>query len=163
MLDRHRKILRAILFISIIPSMYFGIKAMLLDLYNPGSLEARDLNGLVNTTFWITVVIALPLVYEKIKKGMVWINKFESLNTGEQSKMIWQVTKPIVVQILIVVALAVVAAIVLTSYFDISPDVIQNYKDYYSKDSFNYYNLNNITINQTEYPNTPIEYINTGE
>ncbi len=136
---------------------------MLLDLYNPGSLEARQLNGLVNTTFWITIVIALPLAYEKIKKGMVWINNFESLNAGEQSKVIWSVTKPIIIQILIVVALAVVAAIFLTSYFHISPDVIQNYKEYYSKDSFNYYNFNNISINQTEYPNTSIEYITSGE
>lgn len=140
--------------------MYFGIKAMLLDLYNPGSPEARELNGLVNTTFWITIVIALPLAYEKIKNAMVWINKFESLNSGEQSKVIWHVTKPILIQILIVVALAVVAAIIITHYFNISPEVIQNYKDYYSKDSFNYYNVNNISINQTVYPNTPIEISN---
>lgn len=163
MIDRHRKILKAILILSILPSFYFGIKAMFIDLYNPGSLEARELSDMVNNIFWVTIVVAIPLVYEKMKKATAWIDGFNSKSNTEQRKILMDISKPILIQMCIVVVLAIVSAILIVQFFHIPPEVMQNYTDYYSGHSFNYIDFNNISMNQSELPNTPIEYMKSGE
>ncbi len=136
--------------------MYLGLKAMFIDLYNPGSLEARELNNMVNRFFWVSMIFAVPLLYEKVKRFNKWYDSFITLPTYSQQKTIFNLLKPVLVQIIVVLILAVVVAIIISMYFNIPPEVIQNYQDYYYKDSFNYYNLNNISnesvdISMTDY------------
>jgi hypothetical protein len=145
--DSNRKILKAILVISILPSMYFGLQAMFIDLYNPGSAEARELAGRVDSLFWITFIVALPLLYEKIRFADKWFDSFNAMSFSDKMKVVIPNAKKVFVQFLIVLFLAVVSAIIIQYYLNIPPEVIQNYQDYYnSKNTFNIYELNNITI-----------------
>lgn len=126
---------------------------MFVDLYNPGSIEARELNDTVNRFFWVSMIFAAPLLYEKATRFNKWYDSFITLPVTSQQKTIFNLLKPVLIQIIVVLILAVVAAIIISVYFNIPPEVIQNYQTYYStdysKDSFNYYHVNNISVNQT--------------
>ena len=145
--DSNKKILKVLLVLSIIPSAYLGIKAMFIDLYNPGSLEARELNDLVNRLFIVSFIFAAPLLFDKYHSILKWKQEYETLSEDEQRTSIIKAIKPVIVQVLFIIALAVGASIIITMYFNIPPEVIKNYQDYYSIHSFNYNEINNLSNN----------------
>lgn len=119
---------------------------MFIDLYNPGSLEARELNDQVNRLFVVSMIFAVPLLYDKAVRFSKWYHTSQTLSQEELNATILKTIKPVLVQVGIVILLSVIASIIIATYFNIPPEVIQNYQNYYSGyDSFNYYNLNNIS------------------
>ena len=153
MRDGHRKILKALLIISVIPSLYFGLKAMFMDLYNPGSAEAREIAKTVDLLFWVSIVLAAPLAYEKVMSFSKWHDWFSSLSVEEQRTVIWGKAKPILIQIAFIVVIAVVVALVVQAYMP--QTVLDNYTNYYSGQP----HLANLTVeyNGQVYPFTPID------
>lgn len=118
--------------------MSIGIKAMFLDLHNPGSLEARELNGYVNWIVVGTVVVSIPLLIEKFKLFQVWGRKLESSTEEEQLVMIKTALTPIVKKSLFILTMVVILAFIIQVYGGFTPEEIAHYKAYYSQKPIGY-------------------------
>ena len=141
-----RKILKGIVILFTLVSVYFGLNAVFIDLYNPGSLDAKYNNDITNYLFVISIIVMLPLLIEKIYFLRYWIASYEILSLEDQQNVVWKAVKPVIIQVCFVLLLVLIASIVLSWYWQIPPDVIQNYTEYYSP---KYQYINNKTINYT--------------
>ncbi len=151
--DKQRKVIRVLLVLSVVASMYLGLKGVFIDLYNPGSPVARQYSDIVNWMFIGTLVIALPLLFEKYQRLSKWHDAYDALPIERQRMAMWKATKPIIRQVIIVMALVVITSIVLAWYWQIPPEVMANYQSYYQGEvnmqSINISEVNNITVNMT--------------
>lgn len=117
--------------LSILASFYFGLKGVFIDLYNPGSQIARNYSDIVNWISIGTVIIAIPLLIEKYQKLKAWESKITSMSEDNRQQEWKKAIMPILKQIIIVVVLAVIASIFLSMYWNIPPEVVANYQQYY--------------------------------
>ena len=113
-------------------SAYAGISAMYLDLNNPGSLEARQINDLVNDIFVITILCSLPLLIEKLKGFKEWESKYNACDDTDKNAMVWAILKPLLIKIGFVIVLAFIIAMIMQSYFGFDQKTMENYKQFYS-------------------------------
>lgn len=155
--DSERKALKALLLLSVIVSLIFGLKGVFIDLYDPGSPVARQYSDLVNVIFVLTLLTSLPLFFEKYKKLTKWHDRFSSSGAKEQRAMLWNAARPYIIQMVIIAVITIVASVVIAYVWQIPPDVMTAYKDYYSSNAspivfgkdINISAVNNITVNST--------------
>ena len=130
--DKNRKILRYVLFGLVMLSVVLGIKAMYIDLYNPGSTDARELNSIMNYIFVTTMVCSIPLLIEKVKKFQAWETEYSNADYDTQKAMLWVTAKPILKKVGVALLLTVIVSIVLVVWWHPSPEIVANYKEFYS-------------------------------
>ena len=111
--------------LSIVVSLYFGLKGVFIDLYNPGSLVAKHYSDIVTWIFVGTVLLSIPLLIEKFQRISKWHDKLDTTPTNKQSALIWTATKPIIKWGLMIVALAFIISIILQWYLDFVNKQIQ--------------------------------------
>ena len=150
---KQRVALKALLVLSVVVSVYLGLKGVFIDLYNPGSPVARWYSDVVNWMFLGSIIVALPLLIEKYQRLSKWHDMFDSLSGEEQRGAIATAAKPLIKQVITIIVLVVLASIIISLYWQIPPDVMANYKSYYygtrSIGNINISEVNNITVNLT--------------
>lgn len=151
---KQRVALKAILVLSVVASMYLGLKGVFIDLYNPGSPVARQYSDIVNWMFVGTLIIALPLLIEKFQKLSKWHDAYDALPVDMQHVVLWKAAKPVIKQAITLMALVVLASILISLYWQIPPNVMADYQNYYQNgmniQSINISEVNNITVNLTK-------------
>lgn len=147
---KQRVALKTLLVLSVVASVYLGLKGVFIDLYNPGSPVARWYSDVVNWMFIGTLIISIPLLVEKFQRLSKWHDQFNALPLKEQHATLWKATKPFVKQAITLVVLIVLASILISWYWQIPPEVMTNYQSYYSRPAgignINISEVNNITV-----------------
>jgi len=105
-----------------------------MDLYNPGSSQARMITDTAKYFMLFTVLSSLPLWIEKgiiIKK---WVSYIDSMTDQDIKRdEINKVLKPIVKHAILIIIMVMIACIFIQVFNPVSPETIDNYIQYYSR------------------------------
>ena len=129
----------------------FVVASAFTDLYDPGSVVARQYSDVATLFLLLIVIISAPLWYKKIKAIESWAVMMEGKDDSVRRKAIWKAVAPMIATIVYALILTVIISGIIY-YYDLLPvDVIEQYKAYYAP-----INYSNITM--IGYPNTSIEW-----
>jgi len=129
-----RTLLKSMVFIFLMGAACSLITSSYMDLYSPGSLQAREVSDIAKLFMLFTVLSCLPLWIEKgivIKK---WVTYIDSITDKDLKRTeILKVLKPIVKHVAIICIMIIIACVFIQLYNPISPETIDNYIQYYSR------------------------------
>lgn len=128
---KYKKPLRITIFVCLCLTFFALIAGAFYELYHPDSPMAKQLLGLANTMIYIVILLAIPLLYLKIKSIESWNVKHEGDTAEDKRKALWEVTKPFVKEIVIAIIIFTIMMAIF-NYFDIIPQsTVDSYKQYY--------------------------------
>lgn len=154
-MDRTKIILRWILFSLVLLSAYLSMKAMYVDLYNPGSPYARQLAGYNNWILVATFIVSLPLLHDKLKAVEHWLSEWQFKSPHERARIKRNTIRRFAFQISVMFVVLFAAAFVIQHYYPIPEQVVTNYTMFYSTSTNPFLNnpllinLNTSTLNNT--------------
>lgn len=129
-----RTLFRSMVIIFLMGAAASVITAAYMDLYTPGSLQARTITEIAQWFMVFTVLSSIPLWIEKgivIKK---WVSHIDSITDQDVKRVeINKVLKPIIKHAAIICIMVIIACVFIQVLNPISPDVIENYIRYYSR------------------------------
>ena len=129
-----RTLLKSMVFLFLMGAACSLITSAYMDLYSPGSLQAREVSDIAKTFMLFTVLSSLPLWIEKgivIKK---WVTYIDSITDEDLKRTeIYRILKPIIKHVAIICIMIIIACVFIQLFNPVSPETIDNYIRYYSR------------------------------
>lgn len=128
---KYKKPLRIAIIICLCLTFFAVVIGAFYELYHPDLLLAKQLLNIANSMIYIIILLALPLLYIKLKSFESWNTKHEHDDAEDKRKAYWEVVKPFLKEAVIAVIVFIIIMAIF-NYFNLIPqETVESYKQYY--------------------------------